>query len=131
MNDKREMTERKAGDLQAHGETEATLRPLVDVFEDGNGITLHADMPGVSRDRLTLQVDGETLLIEGDAKIEMPKGMEATYADVRATHYRRSFTLSNELKSEGINANLKDGVLVVTIPKREEVRPRKIEVKVA
>jgi HSP20 family molecular chaperone IbpA len=131
MSEKREMTERKSGELKARAETEAALRPQVDVFEDANGITLHADMPGVSRDRLNLQVDGDTLLIEGEAKIDMPEGMEAIYADVRSTQYRRSFTLSNELESGKIDANLKDGVLTVSIPKREEVRPRRIEVNVA
>ena len=130
MSEKREMTERKGGELQARTETEAPLRPQVDVFEDANGITLHADMPGVSRDRLQLQVDGDNLTIEGEAEIQMPKGMEAIYADVRSTHYRRSFTLSQELETNKIEANLKDGVLMVNIPKREETRPRRIEVKV-
>jgi HSP20 family molecular chaperone IbpA len=83
----------------------------------------------VSRDRLTVQVDRDTLLIEGEAKIQVPEGMNALYADVRSTRYRRSFTLSSELKSEAIEANLKDGVLSVRIPKREEAKPRKIEVR--
>ena len=131
MSEKREMTERESREPQARTETEAALRPPVDVFEDAHGITLQADMPGVSRDRLTLQVDGDTLTIEGAAKIEMPKGMEATYADVRSTRYRRSFTLSNELDTGNIDAGLKDGLLTVGIPKREEVRPRRIEVKLA
>lgn len=131
MSEKREMTERQSADLQSRNEDEQALRPQVDVFENAEGITLHADMPGVSRDRLGVQVDGDTLLIEGDAQISMPEGMEAIYADIRATYYRRSFTLSNELDTGRIDANLKDGILVVNIPKREEMRPRRIEVKVA
>jgi HSP20 family molecular chaperone IbpA len=55
--------------------------------------------------------------------------MEALYADVRVTHYRRSFTLSGELEPDKIEASLKDGVLTVRIPKRAELRPRKIEVQ--
>jgi HSP20 family molecular chaperone IbpA len=86
-------------------------------------------MPGVSRDRLTVQVDRDTLLIEGDAQIEMPEGMNALYADVRSTRFRRSFTLSSELKADAIDASLKDGVLSVRIPKREEAKPRRIEVR--
>ncbi len=70
------------------------------------------------------------MIIEGDARLEMPEGMEAIYADVRSTRYRRSFTLSSELSTEEINASLKDGVLTVNIPKRAEVRPRKIDVHV-
>jgi HSP20 family protein len=131
MSDKSEMTERKSADPEARNEPQITLRLQVDVYEDANGITLQADMPGVSRDRLKLQVDADTLLIEGETHIDMPEGMEATYADVRSTRYRRSFALSNELETGSIEANLKDGVLVVRIPKREEVRPRRIEIKVA
>jgi HSP20 family protein len=110
-------------------EPEVVLRPPVDIYEDADGITLMADMPGVSRDRLSIEVDKDMLLVEGDASIDMPEGMEALYADVRSTRYRRSFTLSGELETGQIDASLKDGVLSVRIPKRAEVRPRKIEVR--
>ena len=106
------------------------LRPPVDIYEDADGITLLADMPGVSREHLNLQVDSDTLTVEGEASIDMPEGMEALYADVRSTRYRRSFALSSELETAGIDASLKDGVLRVRIPKHAEVRPRKIEVRV-
>lgn len=122
---KREPTEVQA--TQAR-EQELTLAPAVDVFEDANGITVQAEMPGVAKDRLNVQADRNSLLIEGDAVIDMPAGMEALYADVHATKYRRSFVLSGELETERIEANLKDGVLTVRIPKRAEFRPRKIEV---
>ena len=55
--------------------------------------------------------------------------MEPLYADVRATHFRRSFILSKEMDREAIEANLKDGVLTLRIPKRAELQPRKIEVR--
>jgi len=87
-------------------------------------------MPGVSRDRLQVQVDGNNLAIEGQAAIEMPEGMEAFHADVHTTRFRRSFTLSNELDSGNINAEMKDGVLTLHLPKRAELQPRKIEVSV-
>lgn len=108
---------------------ELALIPAVDIFEDAHGITVQAEMPGVSKDRLNVQADRNSLLIEGDALIDMPQGMEALYADVQATKYRRSFVLSGELATDQIEANLKDGVLTVRIPKRAEVRPRKIEVR--
>jgi HSP20 family protein len=88
-------------------------------------------MPGVSKDRLNIQVDRDTLLIEGNISIEIPEGIKALHADVHSTSYRRSFTLSHELETDKIGANLKDGVLKIRIPKRAEVRPRKIEVQVA
>ncbi len=53
------------------------------VYEDARGITLKADLPGVSHDRLGVQVDGNTLTIDGQAAIDMPEGMEAVYADVK------------------------------------------------
>jgi HSP20 family molecular chaperone IbpA len=86
-------------------------------------------MPGVSRDRLELRVDGNTLIVEGEVQFELAENMEALYADVRANRFRRSFALSRELETEKIDANLKDGVLTVRIPKRAEVRPRKIAVQ--
>jgi len=130
MNEKTDVKSREPGDV-AEGRAGAyTLRPPVNVFEDATGITLEADMPGVSKDRLRLQVDQDSLLIEGDIQFAMPDGMEALYADVRETHYSRSFALSRELDSEQIEASLKNGVLRLRIPKRAEVQPRKIEVRV-
>jgi HSP20 family molecular chaperone IbpA len=110
-------------------EEQAVLRPPVDIFEDAHGITVQAEMPGVSRERLNVQADRNTLSIEGDAVIDMPKGMEAVYADVQATRYARTFVLSGELETDAIDAKLKDGVLTIRIPKRREYRPRKIEVR--
>jgi len=109
--------------------TESVLRPPVDIFENEEGITLHADMPGVSKDRLQLRVEGSNLIVEGSIGISPQEQMTALYADVRSTTYRRSFALSNELETDKIEAHLKDGVLRVRIPKRAELRPRRIEVK--
>ncbi len=110
-------------------EDEIVLVPAVDIFEDARGITVQAEMPGVSKDRLNVQADRNNLLIEGEAVIDMPAGMEAVYADVQATTYRRSFVLSGELDTASIEATVRDGVLTVCIPKRAEFRPRKIEVR--
>jgi HSP20 family molecular chaperone IbpA len=60
----------------------------------------------------------------------MPEGMEPLYADVRSTHYQRSFTLSRELDGDKADASLKDGVLILRIPKWQQYQPRKIEVQV-
>ncbi|MGE5666756.1 MAG: Hsp20/alpha crystallin family protein [Betaproteobacteria bacterium] len=115
---------------KAH-EDELVLRPAVDIFENGDGITLQADLPGVAKERLNVQADRNSLLIEGEAVIDMPSGMEAIYADVQSTRYARSFVLSSELDSDRIEASLKDGVLTLRIPKRHEFRPRRIEVSAA
>lgn len=129
MNEKTGVKSRQSTQAQETRDSAATLRPAVNVFEDAEGITLEADMPGVSTDRLRLQADRDSLLIEGDVRVAMPEGMEPLHADIRATRYSRSFALSRELDTESIDASLKDGVLRLRIPKRAEVRPRKIEVR--
>ena len=130
MSESKEIVETpKAGEVKAKP-TETVLQPPVDICEDADGISLLADMPGVSRDRLDIQVDKESLVIEGVATIEMPEGMKPLYADVRSTRYRRSFAISSELDTDNIEATLKDGLLSLRLHKRPETKPRKIEVKV-
>ena len=114
---------------QAPQRNESAMRPPVDVFETSDGIRLVADMPGVSKEHLRLQAEGNTLTIEGDLQFEMTDRMEALYADVRSMLYRCSFVLSSELDTRHIEALLKDGVLAVRIPKRAELQPRRIEVQ--
>jgi HSP20 family molecular chaperone IbpA len=109
---------------------EAALMPPVNVFEDAAGITLYADLPGVPRDRLNLQVEADTLTIEGEVSLDTPEGMEATHAEIGLPRYRRVFTLSKELDSEKVSAELRNGVLKLRIPKAEHAQPRRIEVKV-
>jgi HSP20 family protein len=111
------------------GRAAVVLRPAADVLEDADGITLHLDMPGVSHDRLAINADKNTLTIEGDMEIAMPDGMEALYAEVHSTVFRRSFALSGELDVDKTEANMKDGVLTLRIPKRSELRPRRVEVR--
>ena len=111
-------------------ERETVLIPAVDIFEDAHQITVQAEMPGVSKDKLNVQADRNGLVIEGDVEIDMPAGMTALYADLQTTRYRRSFVLSGELETERIEASLKDGLLTVRIPKRVEFRTRKIKVNV-
>jgi HSP20 family protein len=109
-------------------ETQRTVQPAVDVFEDDSGITLLADMPGVPKDKLELKVEGDELLIEGSVQPVTPENLEAMYAEVRVPRYRRSFTLSRELDSARIDASLKDGVLTLRIPKQAHAQPRRIAV---
>jgi len=105
------------------------LIPLVDVSEDESAITLTADLPGASREALTLNVDGDTLTIEAPVSLDAPAELKAVYAEVRSGRYRRSFTLSRELDSQRIEATLKEGVLPLPLPKLEQARPRRIEVQ--
>lgn len=124
------------GDVQERGERQVQERrqpfvvPPVDVFEDDAGITLLADLPGVSREHLGLRVDGESLTLEATATTAQPENMQLVYGEAQFPSYRRQFTLSRELDASRIEASLKDGVLKLAIPKLEEARPRRIEVRV-
>ena len=130
MTERQEVVTGESGAPQGKSrEQESVLRPPVDIFEDAHGIMVVAEMPGVSKDGLNVQADRNNLVIEGDVAIDMPAGMEAVYADVQSTRYARTFALSGELETDAIDANLKDGVLTIRIPKRSEYRPRKVEVR--
>jgi HSP20 family molecular chaperone IbpA len=104
------------------------LLPPVDVVEDESGITLYADLPGVPKDKLSVQADGETLIIDGEMALEIPKDLEATHVEVNLPRYRRVFSLSKELDPNKLSAELKHGVLKLRIQKAERVKPRRIEV---
>jgi HSP20 family molecular chaperone IbpA len=109
---------------------ERAMVPRVDVLEDESGITLLADLPGVPREQLELKVEGDTLLIEGTVAAPTPEQLEPLYAEVRLPRYRRAFTLSRELDAAAIQAQLRDGVLNLRIPKQAHAQPRRIEVQV-
>jgi HSP20 family protein len=114
--------------LQRGGSADSVLRPPVDIHETADEMVLRADMPGVTRDRLDIRVDGNNLLIEGSIGIAPQEAMTPVYADIRSTTYRRQFVLSNELDSGSIGASLQNGVLTVRLPKRAENKPRRIPV---
>ncbi|MBT9475393.1 MAG: Hsp20/alpha crystallin family protein [Polaromonas sp.] len=111
-------------------EAVATLVPPVDIYEDEAGLTLIADMPGVAKEQLAVRVTGDSLVIEGTASVPVMANMELVYGEVQTPQYRRSFTLSRELDPGKIDARLSNGVLTLRIPKTEEAKPRRIEVRV-
>ena len=126
MSDNKQMA--NSASASAERDQQRAALPAVDVFEDAGGITLLADMPGVPKEQLELKVDGEALSIEGAVQPRTPEGLEAIYAEVRVPRYRRSFTLSRELDTTRIDANLKDGVLTLRIPKQAHAQSRRIPV---
>lgn len=121
MTDKKQPTDRR--------QEEMALLPPVDVIEDTHGITLYADFPGVPKDKITVQVDSDTLTLEGDVTLDMPEGMESIHAEITLPRYRRIFTLSKELDSEKMAAAMEHGILKLRIPKAEHAQPRKIEIQ--
>ena len=111
-------------------DNQPSLLPAVDIYEDDNGITVTVDLPGVSKERLGVRVDGDNLLIEATASVPVPSEMELQHAEIRIPAYRRSFTLSRELDPSHIDAVMNDGVLKLRIPKTEAAKPRRINVNV-
>jgi HSP20 family protein len=124
------MDMRKPTASRETGATEtSTFLPPVDIVEDEDGITVKADLPGVSKDNLSIRVDGDTLSIEGTVRLGESQKMEAVYAEVRLAQYRRSFVLSRDLDIEKIDAAMRNGVLTLRVAKREQAKPRRIAVK--
>jgi len=110
--------------------SQAALTPPVDVVEDDTGITLYADLPGVSRDKLHLHVESDTLTIEAESDLEVPEGLRSGHTEVELGRFRRAFTLSSELDTGAVTAELHQGVLKLRIPKAERAQPRRISIDV-
>jgi HSP20 family molecular chaperone IbpA len=112
------------------GDERPFIRPLVDVVEDAEGITLLADLPGVGKEQLQLRVEGDQLGIEAEAVVSQADQLTPLHAEVTRQLYRRSFTLSQELDASSISAEMSNGTLRVRIPKAPHAQPRHIEVRV-
>ena len=126
MNSVQKMTE-----PQEAGKVLAVLLPPVDVIEDESGITVNADMPGVTKENLTIRIEGGALTIDAPLALGESKSLNAVYSETRSAHYKRNFTLSRELDTTKIDAAIKDGVLKLHVAKLEHAKPRRIEVRAA
>ncbi len=109
---------------------ESTMLPPVDVIEDDSGITLYADLPGVSKDKLRVRVEADVLNIEGEVTLPFATHIEASHSEVYLPRYHRAFTLGQELDREKVGAEFKNGVLKLHVPKAEHAKARKIEIDV-
>lgn len=112
-------------------ENEAWL-PAFDISETDDQIVVKADLPGVDPKELNISVTGNTLTITGEKKDERTEKEKSEYPhriERRYGCFSRQFMLPAEVRNDGIEANYKNGVLILTIPKTESVKARKIEVK--
>jgi HSP20 family protein len=109
-----------------------TWAPAVDIFENEHELVVKADLPDVKPEELDIRVENNILTIRGERKFEK-KVNESNYLRVERAYgaFSRSFALANTVNSEAIKASYKDGVLTLTIPKREEAKPKQIKVSIA
>jgi HSP20 family molecular chaperone IbpA len=105
-----------------------TLTPAVDIVEDAQSVTVWADLPGVSKDRLDIKVHDGSLTIDAKSVVPVTANVRLSHAEIRAPYFSRRFTVSEDFDTFRIEAVLKDGVLKLTIPRRDEAKPRRIEV---
>ena len=108
-----------------------TWAPAVDIYEGEHELVVKADLPDVKPEELDIRVENNILTIRGERKFEK-KAEEKNYLRVERAYgsFARSFSLANTVNSEAIKADYKDGVLTLSIPKREEAKPKQIKVNV-
>ena len=130
------MLNRFLGERQANGSNGGTgaLAPYaVDVREDGDHIYVEAELPGFKKDEIDITLENQTLTIAAERREERGNGDgqkkgEHLLRERRYTRFLRSFTLPPTVDEQTVNAKLADGVLTITLNKREETKPRKISV---
>jgi HSP20 family molecular chaperone IbpA len=134
MSDNTQIAQRDQGEVGRQESDEArrrvALTPAVDIFEDSHAVTLLADLPGVVKEKLDVKVHDGSLTIEGESVVPVPPNLALSHAEVRVPYFSRRFTVSEDFDTSRIEAVLKDGVLRLTIPRRDEAKPRRIEVRV-
>jgi HSP20 family protein len=134
MSDNTEITEHGPNAMTRAESDEArrrvTLTPAVDIVEDAHAVTVWADLPGVSKDKLDIRVHDGSLTIDAESVVPVTPDLRLSHAEIRAPYFSRRFTVSEDFDTSRIEAALKDGVLKLTIPRRDEAKPRRIEVTV-
>jgi len=129
-----EQINRVFGDVVGRTGEESNLTPWapeVDIYETENELVVKADLPDVNPEDLDIRVENNILTIRGERKFD-EKANEDNYLRIERSYgsFSRSFSLANSVKSEGIKADYQNGVLTLSIPKREEAKPKQIKVNV-
>jgi HSP20 family protein len=107
---------------------ERVITPPVDICETVNEYVIKADMPGVKKDKINIVLDKNRLEITGSPDEDVEKNDDLKYGEYSLLNYHRSFTVGNDIDGDRITANMDNGVLTLTLQKKEEVKPRKIEI---
>ena len=108
----------------------SNFTPTVDVVEDRDAFVLRAELPGVTRENISVEVKENRLVLSG-RKDSVTQGEEGKYRYVESRHgqFTRTFELPRNVKSDAIEAQYKDGVLSLRVPKAEESKPKAVEIK--
>ncbi len=109
--------------------TRSVFVPQADIYETMEDVVVTVDMPGLTEDDIDITLEKNILTITGISSQNVPDGYSLAFAEYEPGDYERSFRLTDQINREGIQAVYKDGVLKLTLPKAEEVKPRKISVK--
>ena len=103
-------------------------RPPVDILEDTEGLRILADMPGVDRDQIHIDLDRDRLTIRATRTDTTPSGIRVLAGQPLSFDYKRVFELTDAVDRDAIAANYKDGVLEIRLPRHERTKPRRIEI---
>jgi HSP20 family protein len=117
--------ENRSGDL---AQREQFVAPAASVIEEGDGYTLQLEMPGVNKDGLEISVENNELTITGRRTLPTIEGT-LLHRESRSENYRRSFEIDPSIDTGKIRAKIEQGVVTLTLPKAEHVKPRKISVQ--
>ena len=109
----------------------AYFQPPVDIYESSDAIVLVADMPGVTPDGLDVNLEADQLTVEGRVRPDEYQGLKPLHVEYGVGGYFRRFTLGEHIDRDGIEAQLRNGVLELRLPKAERARTRKITVQTA
>ncbi|HNV85562.1 MAG TPA: Hsp20/alpha crystallin family protein [Candidatus Omnitrophota bacterium] len=104
------------------------ITPLVNIHEKEKEITVDAEMPGLTKEDLSIQIEGEVLNLSGRQKENVPEGYTVLYRERFPIEYRRTFVLGAEIDREGIKAFYENGVLNLRLPKTERARPKTVKI---
>jgi HSP20 family protein len=103
--------------------------PSADIYESEDDLSVILEMPGVEKGNVEVRVEDGVLRVEGRIDLAKYRGLQPVYTEYNIGHYARTFQLSNKIDQTKIGAELKDGVLSLTLPKAAEAKPRTIKVK--
>ena len=120
---KRELEQKQEGTVPAR-----SFIPNADIYETDAGLMVLLEMPGVDKSHIDVSVEDDVLMVEGRIDFSKYHGLTPIYAEYPVGHYRRRFTLSNRIDQHKISAEMGDGVLTITLPKVEEVKPRRVSI---